>query len=90
MYKKSAPTTSYAIEMIAVKRNTWADNFHIERTIMSQRLARTEWDTVLSFKYNLLIKQKIHQFFVRGKFETQWPDNLIEKILQSFFSRFSI
>jgi Zn-dependent M32 family carboxypeptidase len=86
MHKEPAPTTFDFVKMLPMERNTWADNLHITIAFMPQRLARTERDAMLTFKYHLLLKQKIHQLLVGSELEAQRFYNLPEKIMQSFLS----
>jgi hypothetical protein len=56
MHEEPAPTTFDFVKMLPVERDARADNLHITSTVVPQRLARTERDAMLVFKYYLLLK----------------------------------
>ena len=56
MHEESTPTAFDYIEMLPVERNARANDLHIVRTVVPQRLARTEGNTMFAFQYNLLLE----------------------------------
>jgi Zn-dependent M32 family carboxypeptidase len=86
MHKEPAPTAFDFVKMLSMERNAGADDLHITFAFMPQRLARTERDAMLAFKYHLLLEQKIHQFLVGSELEAQRFYDLPEEIMQSFLS----
>jgi hypothetical protein len=56
MHEEPAPTAFDNVEMLPVERNARADDLHIARTVVPQRLARTEGNTMFAFQYNLLLE----------------------------------
>ena len=85
MDEQSAPTAFDGVEMLPVERNTGADDPHVARSIVPLRLARTKGNPVLAFQDHFLLEQKIHQFRVGRKLESQWPNDFFEEIIQSLF-----
>jgi len=80
--EEAAPTSFESVEMLPVEGNARADNLHVSRAIMPQRLAGTVRTAVLGLQHHLLFEKKIHQLCVGCKLEAHRPDYLLEKIAQ--------
>jgi hypothetical protein len=86
MHEKPAPAAFDGVEMLLVEKNTRANDLHVARTIVTQRLARTKGNPVLFLQNHFLFKQKIHKLSVGRKLEAKWPYDLFKKIVQRIFS----
>src|SRR5208337_2184819 len=87
--EKAAPTTFDSVEMFPVEGNARADDLHVARAVVAQRLAGAEWDAVLALQHHLLLEQKIRQLRVGCELEAQGPDDLVEEIVKRLFPSFS-
>src|ERR1035438_1654102 len=83
--KQAAPTAFDSVEMCPVERNAWADDLHVARAVVAQRLAGAERDAVLALQHHFLFQQKIHQLHVGRELEAQRPDDLVEEIVECLF-----
>jgi hypothetical protein len=70
MHEKSAPAAFDGVEMLPVERDARANDPHVARSIVTQRLARTKGDPVLVFQGHFLFEQKIHELRVGRKLES--------------------
>ena len=86
VHEETAPATLDGIEIRPVIRDAWADNAHVASALISQRLAGTVWNAVFFLQHDFLLEQKILQLGIGREFKTQRRDDLLEEILQRFFS----
>src|SRR5271157_3790230 len=77
MHEQPAPTAFDRVEMFPVEGNAWADDLHVPRPVVAQRLAGAEGDAVLALQHHLLFQQKILQLLVGRELEAQRPDHLL-------------
>jgi hypothetical protein len=83
--KEAAPTAFDRVEMFPVKWNAWTNDPHVALAIVTDRLAGTEWDTMLAFQNYLLLEQEVLQLSIGRKLEAQWAHDLLEEIVQRPF-----
>src|SRR5208337_2801859 len=89
VHEQSAPTTFDSIEMFPVEGNARANDLHVSRAVVADRLAGAKWDAVLALQHHFLFEQKIRQLRVGCELEAQGPDDLVEEIVKRLFPSFS-
>ena len=90
MNEEPAPAALDGIEMLPMEGDARADDLHVARAVVAQRLAGAERNAMLAFQLHLLLQQKIHDFRVGRELEAQRPDDLLVKIVQRLLPGFSI